>query len=398
MKKTAEKYLQQLCYAAPHRCVGSPGNRLATDFVSGVFASFGFEVSQPQFDCIDWHAGELTLSAAAESFEAHISPYSLGCRVAAPLRTADTLAELQALDCAGDLLLLSGDLTREQLIPKNFSFYNPEHHQQLIRLLEEKQPAAILAATTSDPGVAGGISPFPLIEDGDFDIPSVYMTADEGQRLAQYVGQPVSLQVEARRLPAEGVNVIGRRGRDPKRRLVVCAHVDGKLGTPAAIDNAAGVVVLLLLAELLQDYKGERVVELLAVNGEDHYAAAGELLYIRENEGKFQQVELMINIDAAGYIEGQSAFSFYGLSAENEGKTRQVFLEYPGLVEGEQWYQSDHSVFIQQGVPAIAFTSQQFMYLTSEVTHTLRDQAEIVELEKLVEIAHAIRKLITELS
>jgi len=55
--------------------------------------------------------------------------------------------------------------------------------------LYRKQLSAIIAATSIDPGLAGGISPFPLIEDGDFDIPSVYMTIEEGLRLAERVGE-----------------------------------------------------------------------------------------------------------------------------------------------------------------------------------------------------------------
>ena len=50
---------------------------------------------------------------------------------------------------------------------------------------------AIIAATGRDPGLAGGVYPFPLIEDGDFDIPSVYMKDVEGDRLADYAGQEV---------------------------------------------------------------------------------------------------------------------------------------------------------------------------------------------------------------
>lgn len=34
----------------------------------------------------------------------------------------------------------------------------------------------------------GALYPFPLFEDGDFDIPSVYMTDVEGERLAAYAG------------------------------------------------------------------------------------------------------------------------------------------------------------------------------------------------------------------
>lgn len=394
MEAKAEQYLNQLSYTAPHRCVGSEGNRLATEFAAGIFASYGFKVEQPGFECMDWHGGDLQLSAGGQNFEPQISPYSLGCEVTANLRAASTLGELEALDCQGDVLLLSGALTKEQLMPKNFVFYNPEQHQQLIALLERKQPAAILAATTSDPGLAGGISPFPLIEDGDFDIPSAFMTADEGERLAQHVGRPVRLKMEAQRNLSRGVNVIATRGKNPGRRVVVCAHIDGKMGTPAAIDNASGVVVLLLLAELLQDYKGERTVELLAVNGEDYYAVSGEMLYVVQNEGRFEQIELMINIDAAGYRKGPSAFSYYGLPDEIEEKANQVFSKFPGMTQGEQWYQSDHGIFVQKGVPSIAITSQEFMFLTSEITHTQRDQAEIVDTGKLVEVAQALYSLL----
>ena len=47
--------------------------------------------------------------------------------------------------------------------------------------------------------MAGGVYPFPLIEDGDFDIPSVYLTAEEGERLAQFLGATATLTIDAER-------------------------------------------------------------------------------------------------------------------------------------------------------------------------------------------------------
>ena len=63
------------------------------------------------------------------------------------------------------------------------------------------------------------------------------------------------------------------------QKITVFAHIDAKDGTPGALDNGAGVVVLLLLAELLQDYDGGVELELVALNGEDYYSAAGEMQY-----------------------------------------------------------------------------------------------------------------------
>jgi hypothetical protein len=49
------------------------------------------------------------------------------------------------------------------------------------------------AATSQDPEMAGALSPLPLFEDGDLDIPSVYMTDKDGSQLAACIGANVSL-------------------------------------------------------------------------------------------------------------------------------------------------------------------------------------------------------------
>ncbi|MFN2241443.1 MAG: M28 family peptidase, partial [Anaerolineae bacterium] len=350
----AEQYLQSLCVDIPHRRVGSEGNRAATAFFAQAIASYGFAVERSEFDCLDWTHGKAHLVAAGTSFEAHISPYSPGCNVRAPLAVASTVGELAAVEAEGKVLLLRGELAKEQLMPKNFPFFNPEEHQQIVHLLETRNPAAIVAATSRNPELAGGMYPFPLIEDGDFDIPSVYMTDEVGERLAAHAGREVSLAIEAERLPAKGYNVIARRGPDSGRRVVLCAHIDAKEGTPGALDNATGVAILLLLAELLQEYGGDMEIEMVALNGEDHYSAAGQILYLRENAGTLGRVALAINMDAAGYHEGDTAYSLYGCPDEIASSIREAFSKQAGIVEGEQWYQGDHSIFVQNGVPAMA--------------------------------------------
>jgi len=318
--------------------------------------------------------------------------------VRAPLAVASTVGELAAVEAEGKVLLLRGELAKEQLMPKNFPFFNPEEHQQIVHLLETRNPAAIVAATSRNPELAGGMYPFPLIEDGDFDIPSVYMTDEVGERLAAHAGREVSLAIEAERLPAKGYNVIARRGPDSGRRVVLCAHIDAKEGTPGALDNATGVAILLLLAELLQEYGGDMEIEMVALNGEDHYSAAGQILYLRENAGTLGRVALAINMDAAGYHEGNTAYSLYGCPDEIASSIREAFSKQAGIVEGEQWYQGDHSIFVQNGVPAMALTSEQLLELMTQVTHTMRDRPEIVDCDKLAAVATALRGLLLELA
>lgn len=395
LAQRAETYLRSLSLETPNRRTGSPGNRAATDFFAREMDRAGFAVEMPGFDCLDWRQAGARLQADGQNFEVNVSPYSLGCRTQAALVVVSTVDELATANAKGRILLLSGEIAKEQLMPKNFPFYNPEGHQQIIALLERRAPAAIVAATTENPEMAGAVYPFPLIEDGDFDIPSVYMTEAEGQRLAAYAGKEVALEIDAQRSPRRGCNVIARKG-DPRRRVVVFAHIDAKDGTPGAIDNAAGTVILLLLAELLADYAGEMGVEIVAMNGEDYYASSGEKLYLQLNEGRFDEIILGVNIDGAGFIEGGTAYSLYACPDGLAQWVRQAFAAYPGLVEGEPWYQGDHGLFLMNQRPALAITSERLMELETTVVHTTKDTPEIVDPAKLVEVALALRDLLVQ--
>jgi aminopeptidase YwaD len=381
----------------PNRRVGSKGNRTATSIFAEVVAAFGFQTECTEFDCIDWTHGGARLTVGGIPFAAFVSPYSVGCHLSAPLTVGTSVEDLEAVDISNKIVLLRGDIAKEQLMPKNFPFYNPDHHKRVIHLLETSGPQAIIAATSRNPELAGGMYPFPLIEDGDFDIPSVYMTQEDGERLADHAAKEVSLTIKANRIPAKGYNVIARKGTNPNRRVVVCAHIDAKDDTPGALDNATGVVVLLLLAELLEEYSGALGVEIVALNGEDYYSAPGEIQYLKSNAGRFNEIILGINLDLAGYYQGDTAYSLYECPVEIADSIQKAFSSQENIVEGEPWYQSDHTLFVQNQTPALAITSDRFVELSTYVTHTAKDSPEMVDPTKLVDIGLALRDLLLNL-
>lgn len=391
-------YMQTLCLEIPGRSVGSEGNRRATRFFKQEMASLGWQTEVSELDVIDWEDGGATLQVANQEVNVLVSPYSLGCSVQAPLISAAFPEELERQEITGKILLLYGDIAKEQLMPKNFVFYNPDEHQEIIRLLERARPAAIISATGRNAALAGGVYPFPLIEDGDFDIPSVYTTEEAGQNLLSCIGQTAMLQSRSTRIPAQAYNVIARKGENMDKRIVISAHIDAKKGTPGAIDNATGVVTLLLLADLLKDYRGDSLLEIVAFNGEDYYAASGQMDYVMKNREHFKRIVLNINIDGAGYKAGKSAVSFFNLPAAIQAKAHGMLAKFDGITEGIQWYQGDHSIFIQYGCPAIAVTSQWFLehIESQEITHTPKDNLEIVDCRKVAEIAGALNWFIRQ--
>ncbi len=395
----AREHLSSLCVAIKERRVGGEGNRQATSYIKNLFMDNGWKTEETLLSVMDWKSDGASLICGEESYEVFPSLYSMGCRVSGELVPVGSFEELERSNIRRKLLLLYGTIASEQLMPKNFVFYNPEEHRKIIALLERGQPEAIICATGRNSAVAGGAYPFSLIEDGDFDIPSVYMKDTEGERLLLQAGHNVSLKSEAERIPQTAFNVIAGKGNFSGKRIVISAHVDAKIGTPGAIDNATGVTVLLLLAKLLSEYDGDYWIEMVAFNGEDYYAVPGQMRYIEQNQGNFENVLLNINIDGAGYLEGPSAFSPFSLPDDIYEKLVEVIKDSHNVVEGEPWYQGDHSIFVQYGCPAVAVSSEWFIENmdSQEVTHTEKDNLSIVSYERVVECAVAIYDFVTSL-
>ena len=394
----ARAHLERLCVASDGRHVGSAGNRAAADYVAQTFVALGLTMRSQAFDCLGWRHDGAHLMVDERSFDVQVSPYSLGCRVSGPLVALATRDALAAADLSGAVALLHGDLAREPLTPKRFPFYQVPEHQQIVALLEAKQPLAVVALTDEDTATAGAVSPFPLIEDGDVDIPSVYLHAREGETLLALVGATASLTIDAWRSPSSGRNVIAEVGDVAGARVVVMAHLDAKAGTPGALDNATGVVTVLLLAERSARSDPGVAVELVAVNGEDHYDNPGEVTYLRGFASGLEPVSVCVNLDGLGFREGRTAYSLYGCTTAIEAAAASAFADASRFVRGDPWYQGDHMPFVMHGRPAIAVTSERMPTLLSTVIHTPADTLTLVDPGALVATADALHALLVGLA
>jgi aminopeptidase YwaD len=397
----AAGHLDELC-RYPDRRIGGAGNHAAVALVADALAGNGFTVEAIDFEAVAWEPGPGVLEAGGRRWPVHPGPYTNPCDVRARLASAGTLEELEDGSLAGSVVLLHGALVAEQLPPKGFPFYEAAELRRILAALEAVQPAAIVAATGMNPGFAGSLYPFPLIEDAEVEVPHAYVRDVDGTALLAQVGSPVHLHLVSRRLPATGRQLIGRRGgvpdrRDAERRVVVFAHVDSKQGSPGAIDNASGVAVLLALAELLRRHDGPLVVELVPLNGEDDYATPGEKLYVRANAGRWDEIALGINLDAAGARGAETAISLYGVPGPLETLVRDVAARHPGLVDGEPWFESDHGLFLMHDRPALAITSTTFRELCATVTHTKRDLRELADPAVIVGIARFLADLVAQI-
>jgi len=356
----------------------------------------GWPVEQREFACVDWRTDGGSLTVGGRSIDVTPSPYGCGVSAAGPLRILRNPEDLQRQDLGGAVVVLDGELASEPLTPKAYPFYGSEEHAALIRALESAAPVAVIAITGRYPALCGALDPFPLIEDGDFAIPTGNIRPGERAHVLTSDGQLSEVEIRSERWPATARNIVATRGRR-SGRLTIAAHIDTKPGTPGAVDNATGVAVVVLLAGLLSPKRHPFLdvgLELLVVNGEDHYAAPGEVAWLSDNKNTLDDVALFINIDGAGYCGGRTAYSTYNVAANVQSRIDLAFGGRDDLVEGPAWYQSDHAIFAMQGRPALAFTTEHVDEMLETLFHASTDTPDKVDAARVAGIATALEGLV----
>jgi aminopeptidase YwaD len=400
LTEAVDAHLRALVERHPDRHVGGPGNVHATAYVEDQLRRQGWQVSESTFDAVDAEVGPALLEHDSQRISLHAGPYTLPADIEAPLLAIDSLAALEARpvdEIRGRIILLHGDIARDQLLPRGFDFLDAPEHRRIYACLEGASVAAVIGATGRGGGMGGGLYPYPLIEDGDFDLPNAYTTDETGVALLALAGRTVRLTIHSRRYAVRGRQLTARVTGPKGRRVVVMAHLDSKEGSPGAVDNATGTAALLAIGELLAGQHLPVAVELVPMNGEDHYSAGGEHRFVADNTGRWDEIVLAANLDAVGARGAGTAVSLYGCPPWLEQHIDQVVARHPMVEPGEAWYESDHSIVAMHGRPAMALTSTTFRDLCAGITHTPRDTLAIVDAEPVAAAAEFVADVIRSL-
>lgn len=379
MRTIADGTLEHVKHLAVHigsRLIGSAGNLAAEDYISGVFKQAGLALEKQGVSCPDWIEEHTSLELGGELLEASANTFSPSCNISAAITPVCTLPELEAAVISGRILVFYGDLAQIELAAKG-AIYVSERDRRVVELLEERQPAGII---TINPTLHAR---WRLIEDFELDIPSVTVSAHSGLKLLKHPNSTVQMRITASRSPSRTANVIGRLEGEFPERIVLCAHYDTKVDTPGAYDNAAGVGVLLTLAELLSQKKFRRTLEWVAFTGEEGYGL-GDMEYARRAHGTgsgFDQATAAINFDGVGPFTGATTVACFAASQAFEVLVEERIKHHPGVIKVEPWPASDHYIFYSNGTPSIALSSKGIR----DIYHTASDTIEWISGDKLAE-------------
>ncbi len=379
------KHVKHLCVEIGPRPIGSPGDHAAADYIQGVFRAAGLDVEAQRFECPAWQDDGTSLVLDGEQLEAAANAFSPPCDVSAPAVATGTLAELEAADLAGRIGILYGDLTKTPLSPKSW-FLKSEREGHIIRLLEEKNPAALITVQ-SRPGDLERV-----IVDWEFLIPSATVPARVGLRLLQQGAPTTQLRIRSRQAPGHTCNLVARKaGRGPAR-IVLCAHYDTTIDTPGAVDNAAGAAVLLALAQVLGQQELTHGLEWIAFSGHE-YLPLGDDEYLRRCGDQLEEIIVAINFDAVGQYLGANSIAIFASSSAFQERVAELVARYPGVAWVDPWPESNHSTFAWRGVPSLAFSSVGRIRLD----HLRADSVEWVSPAKLGEVVSLVLALVESL-
>ncbi|MGD1919202.1 MAG: M28 family metallopeptidase [Pleurocapsa sp.] len=385
--KQIEQHIHELAVNIGERPTGSVANRRAENYITQIFRRNGFQVELQKFNCIDWEKNRTTLTIKNAEVPAEPAPYSLPCDIRSSIEAIANFSQLEKADLGGKIAVLRGELTQETLMPKNFRFYNPEHHQKIISLLEEKNPAAIVTASLSDEHLVS------IFEDGDLNIPSA-VVSQQNENIILQSNLPIHLKINSKRKNTTGANVIARKNQTGRHKFVVTAHFDTKPGTPGALDNATGVALLLALSEIYRDTVPEDVnIELVAFNGEDYFSTPGQVTYLDTYGIEFNQIELAINCDGLGLSNSKIGISLMECPKSYRDRIESVKQVFRNIEMLPPWYQGDHMLFASAQVPTLAITSTVIFHLMYNVIHTEKDRSSLVDPELIRESCFFIKEI-----
>lgn len=372
--------------AIGERPTGSGANRQEEAYVEEALRAAGCRVERLVFSCADWRAGRVTCRCGGDDLFGVANPYSPPCAVEAGIVAASTDVGLAALDAAGRIVVLHGALTAAPWMPEEFPFYTDEVAQARVRLLRAMGPAAVITVSSRED------FPVPVIIDGSFGIPSCTVGPVAGGCLLAHSGGPARLVIETVTRPVKAADVIGRIGGD-EPCIVLSAHLDTKHFTPGALDNATGLAVLLALAARLAA-DPPCPLELVCFNGEDQYAAPGEVAYIEAGRLDPGRVRLAINLDGIGLAGYPASLAFFACPPPLESGAREVLASFSDLVEVDPWPAGDHMVFCMGGVPSMAVSSAVPPDALDAVLHTPVDTLDQVDVALVARTARAVEALV----
>jgi len=298
----AYDYCKHMVETWPNRWTGSVGERESGDWMEQQLARMGYETRQTRFDCPGWEYEGEEFYLEGEPLQAGAQFYSVGCDVTGPLAAVKPDGEGGFRgDVKGKIALVKETDTGE-VDERNSILLALEAAGALAAVMESEYPDTYSTKMFRTP---------------ESKLPAAGVSGEVGQKLFAAVGKEARLVIRARQTQSTTSNVLGERGPADGPVFLICAHHEAAPGSPGAYDNAAGIGIVLEMAERFS--KAECGARLRFVGWGGHeFGVFGSKWYVENCRDEAEKVKRLLVFDGVGAENSEPRISVCGGEALQE--------------------------------------------------------------------------------
>lgn len=327
--------------ALPERFGGHAGERRAANRVGAALEAAGLAPEFREFELTRWERGQTTLRVDGTTREAVALPYSPAAEVTGPVVDVGhgSPAEIEAADPAGAIALTTTAPPPTGRHP---------HRMETVGHAAEAGAAGLLFANHH----SGQLPPTGTVRP-ETPIPCAGVSKETGDRLRDG-DRRAELAVAAETAPATSQNVLAAVGPATDEELLVLAHYDAHDVGEGALDNGAGVAVLVGAVRILAELSLERRVRVAAVGCEEIGLLGSEALAAERSSPP----RVVVNLDGAGRFRDVRALTHGCPALAEPVESVADELGHPVAAQSRPHAYSDHWPFLRAGVPSLQLHSR----------------------------------------
>lgn len=273
------------------RLAGSPGEKRGRDVICSYLDKLNVPWEEHTFQFTGFTPGTARIKCSLGAFDA--APYGL----------ATDAAVSGELVWAEDMNLLKyncGAYRGKLILSNNASL-------ALIEWLERNRIAGLITIGSPHKGAQQRSFRQKSHADG-LTFPVVNLHYADAKKLLDAVGEKIELTIRQQAFKASGVNIVATiPGTAPDDNLTYAVgHYDSVAHSHGSLDNAAGCVNLVSLAEHFTKNPPKRDLRIIFFTGEE-MGLLGSTAYVRDNEDEIKERgRVVVNIDLSGDVIGRN--------------------------------------------------------------------------------------------
>ena len=384
-----------------HRLTGSTNGKKAEEFAYKLLKEYGFtDVKYMPFEVESWARDTVSLSIVPRGSD-NFRDVEVVALAHSPVSSH---IKSPIVDC-GDGIEADFEKVKEQVKGKialfNINIQSPDNKGKKNLHRSEKTALAIkygaIGVIISN-AVEGGVllTGTASVTGALIPIPAVCISVESGQAIRKWMSEEKNLlaviDMQNFSRPIRARNVIatlpGSSKKYKKDKIIIGGHLDSWDLATGAMDNGIGSFTVMDVAKVFQslNLRPKRTIEFVLFMGEEQGLLGSKAMVKKyKEEGKIDQVQLMMNLDMVNNAKGFNAMGRPELRKffdEAGKKIKLVDSTYTNTNPNSAGLHSDHQPFMIEGVP-VCSPSGSFPIKAYNCYHANCDQFDLIDKKQI---------------